>query len=157
MVSKLLADNDCTVVAVRHVNNAEDLSVNITAKVVPLYLLSTLKVVPNAADRIPENTPEPEAGEVRALKAIPSTCFELSAAMLGVPVPTVRNSTVLNPPEPPDSEKFKLIGGNPKAESACEVKLMIDILLFILDRLFYLNLMLLGFVSLIYTSPYASN
>jgi hypothetical protein len=42
-----------------------------------------------------------------------------------------------------------LSGVNPKAESACEVKLMIGILLFILDRLFYLNLMLLGFNSLI--------
>jgi hypothetical protein len=152
MVSKLLADNDCpsgAVVAVKHVNNIEDLSVNITAKVDPLYRLSTLKVVPVAADRVPENTPEPEAGEVRALKAMPSTRFELRAALLNGPVPTVSNCTVLNPPEPPDSEKFKLSGGNPKAESACEVKLMIDILLFILDRLFYLNLMLLGFVSLI--------
>ena len=136
-------------VPVRHVNSAEDLSVYITAKVDPLYALSTLKVVPVAADKVSEKEPVPEAGDVRALKAIPSTCFELKAALLIGPVPTVNSSTVLNPPEPPDSEKFKLSGVNPKAESACEVKLMIGILLFILDRLFYLNLMLLGFNSLI--------
>jgi hypothetical protein len=130
IVSKSLADNDCPngeALAVKHVNSIEDLSVNIRAKVDPLYALFTLNVVPVAADSVTNAPTAPEAGDVKALKAIPSTRFELRAALVIGPVPTVNSSTVLNPPEPPDSEKFKLSGGNTKAESACEVKLMIGI------------------------------
>jgi len=101
----------------------EEPSVKTILIVVLTYALSTLKEVPVAADNV-DHTPVPEAGEVKALKATPSTC-------LPPIVPTVRSSTVFGVPDPPERENERLTGGRPNAERTWLLKLIIGILIFI--------------------------
>jgi hypothetical protein len=90
-----------------------------------LYALSTLKDVPVLAERV-ANKPVPDAGDVRALNAIPLTCFALREALLVGPVPKVNTSTVLIV-ESPDTDHVRLDGVIPNEERAWFVKLIIGI------------------------------